>query len=123
VVPAGWDDYDDAYDEDDPVEDWPESRHWYLVPTEANGCRLNVRSGPSTAEPVLLRLSECDKGPWCWYQLGDCGRWEPPEVVGGAYVCRDERQRVVQSDRWTVVAITSTRKAFVASRCGWAKQL
>ncbi|WP_131765222.1 hypothetical protein [Candidatus Protofrankia californiensis] len=97
--------------------------HWYIVPTAANDCHLNLRSGPSTRYRVLLRLDSCAGGPWCWFQTYLCGRTSPDEVVGAHYSCLDTRQRTVWSDRWTVVALTSSRWAYVASRCGSAIQV
>ncbi len=97
--------------------------HWYMVPTAANGCQLNLRSGPATGYRLMAHLGGCASGPWCWYQERDCARGTVDEVIGGRYTCLDGQRRAVTSDRWTVVALTSSRWAYVASRCGWARQL
>ncbi|WP_322763207.1 hypothetical protein [Frankia sp. Cr2] len=97
--------------------------HWYMVPTVANGCQLNLRSGPAAGYRLLAHLNGCASGPWCWYQEPDCARGTVDEVIGGRYTCLDGQRRAVTSNRWTVVALTSSRWAYVASRCGWARQL
>ncbi len=97
--------------------------HWYALPTTANGCHLNLRSGPATGYQLLIRLSSCENGPWCWYQSPDCAHATVDEVIAGRYSCLDEQRRRVTSNRWTVVALTNSRWAYVASRCGSTRQL
>ncbi len=97
--------------------------HWYVVPTPANGCQLNLRSGPSTGYSIIGHLNNCTTGTWCWYQVSSCGRTTVDEVIGGRYTCFEGHQRAASSNRWTVVALTSTKWAYVASRCGWALHL
>jgi hypothetical protein len=95
----------------------PGARHWYLVPTVANACRLNLRKRPSVDSPVLMRLRTCGKGPWCWEQTHACGAGSDAEIVGDLYRCIDDTGAVISSDRWLPVALTSRQRAFVAADC------